>query len=347
MASPLSCNRVALAVLLACGMVDLPADAVAEPLYKSSDLRVDVSLTSWLTEGKTRWNFYNQSALFGNPTSDLNFKDVGTTVTELGGKMSFDKRTFQYFLRGQVGYGAVGGGRLVDDDYVSASGAAFYGTTQSGAHRFSRTHSDLNGGHIWYLNADFGTQVEIWQKRASLGAFLGYQHREEKLKAFGVGQVECTAPGVLCNPAGTERPVNQPALTNTAKWDSFRLGLEGEARLHPRVSLDGRATFLLSRLSNKDIHHLRTSNPPDPTTDLKQDPSITMTGSGIGFNGEANASVMVYNQFFFDVGYRYWWQRVGSGDVIFRGLTGDSQPLPLTEFRSIRQGITFGLTYKF
>ncbi|MBI5776762.1 MAG: hypothetical protein HY444_05160 [Nitrospirae bacterium] len=342
MASPLSCNRVALVVLLACGMVDLPADALAGPLYKSSDLRVDVALTSWLTEGKTRHSFYNRSALFGNPTSELDYKDVGTTVTELGGKMSFDKRTFQYFVRGQVGYGAVGGGRLVDDDYVSAAGATAFGTSQSGAHRFSRTHSDLSGSHIWYLNADFGGQVEVWQKRASLGAFLGYQHREEKLKAFGVGQVECTAlvpSNIQCNPAGTVTNINRLVLTNRAKWDSFRLGVEGEARLHSRVSLDGRAAFLVSWLNNRDTHHLRT--------DLKQDPSITMTGTGIGFNGETNASVMVYKQLFFDIGYRYWWQRVGSGDVVFRGTTGDSQPLPLNEFRSIRQGMTFGLRYTF
>lgn len=317
--------------------IGLPADVAAERLYKSSDLRVDVSLATWLSEGHTRWS-HNASQVnpsFGNPTSELDYKDVGTTVTELGGKFSFDKRTFDYFVRGQVGYGAVGGGRLVDDDYLA------------GQQRFSRTFSNIDGSYIWYLNADVGAQVQVWKKRALLGAFLGYQHREEKLKAFGVGQVECTAPGVLCNPAGTVTNVNQLALTNTAKWDSFRLGVEGEARLHPRVSLDGRATFLVSRLSNKDIHHLRTSNPPDPTTDLKQDPSITMTGSGIGFNGEANASVMVYKQLFFDIGYRYWWQRVGSGDVVFRGITGDVQPLPLTEFRSIRQGITFGLTYKF
>lgn len=218
MASPLSFVRVTLVALLACGMVDLPADAAAERLYKSSDLRVDVTLTSWLTEDKTRWNFYNQSALFGNPTSELDYKDVGTTVTELGGKMSFDKRTFQYFVRGQVGYGAVGGGRLVDDDYVSAAGATAFGTTQSGAHRFSRTHSDLNGSPIWYLNADVGGQVEVWQKRASLGAFLGYQHREEKLQAFGVGQVECTLPGCA---AGTVSNVGQLVIANTAKWDSF------------------------------------------------------------------------------------------------------------------------------
>jgi len=299
----------------------------AEPLYKSSDLRVDVSLTSWLTEGKTRWSFYNQSALFGNPTSELDFKDVGTNVTELGGKVSFDKRTFQYFLRGQAGYGTVGGGRLVDDDYLA------------GQQRYSRTFSDLDGSHIWYLNADLGAQIDILQKQASLGVFLGYQHREEKLQAYGVGQIECTAPGVRCNPAGTVSYVNQLVLTNTSRWDSFRIGLEGETRLHPRVSLDGRATFLVSHLNNKDIHHLRT--------DLKQDPSITMTGNGIGFNGEANASLLVYQQLFFDVGYRYWWQRVGSGDVVFRGTTGDSQPLPLNEFRSIRQGITFGLRYTF
>ncbi len=326
MASPLSLSRATLVTLLV-GIIVAPPSVGAESFSKSSDVRVDVTLTSWLTEGKTRWNFSNKNPLFGNPTSELDYKDVGTTVTEVGGKVSFDKRSFQYFLRGQFGYGGVGGGRLVDDDYLA------------GQQRYSRTFSDLDGSHLWYLNADFGGQIDVWQKRASLGAFVGYQHREEKLQAFGVGQVECTAPGVRCNPQGTVTHVNQLVLTNASKWDSFRLGLEGEARLHSRVSLDGRAAFLVSHLSNKDIHHLRT--------DLKQDPSITMTGNGIGFNGEANASVMVYQQLFFDVGYRYWWQRVGSGDVVFRGTTGDSQPLPLNEFRSIRQGVTFGLRYNF
>ncbi len=320
-------------------IVVCPAASGAASLLKSSDVRVDVTLTSWLTEGKTRWNFYNQNPRFGNPTSDLGYKDVGTTITELGGKVSFDKRSFQYFLRGQFGYGEAGGGRLVDDDYVSAAGATAFGTTQGGAHRFSRTHSNLDGSHIWYLNADFGGQIDVWQKRVSLGAFLGYQHREEKLKAFGVSQVECTAPGNLCNASGSVTGVNRLALTNTAIWDSLRLGVEGDVRPLARVSLDGRVAFLVSRLNNKDIHHLRT--------DLKQDPSITITGTGIGFHAETNVSVMVYKQLFFDVGYRYWWQRVGSGDVVFRGTTGDSRPLPLTEFKSIRQGVTFGLRYAF
>lgn len=331
--------RLVPALLLACGVVAHPADGAAEQILKTSDLRVDVTLTNWLTEGKTRWSFYNQSPRFGNPTSELDYKDVGTTVTELGGKVSFAKH---FFVRGQYGYGAVGGGRLVDDDYVSAAGATFYGTTQSGAHRFSRTFSDVDGSHLWYLNADLGAQSEVWQGRALLGAFLGYQHREEKLQAFGVGQVECTAlvaSAIQCNPAGTVTHVNQLVLTNASKWDSFRLGVDGDVRLHPRFSLDGRATFLVSWLKNKDIHHLRT--------DLKQDPSITLSGNGIGFNGEANAGVLVYDQLFFNVGYRYWWQRVSSGDVVFRGTSGDSQPLPLNEFRSIRQGITFGFTYKF
>jgi hypothetical protein len=316
-----------------------PHKAGAEQLFKSPDVHLDVSLTSWLTEGKTRHSFYNQSARFGNPTSELDYKDVATTITELGGTLSFDKRTVQYFIRGQFGYGAAGGGRLVDDDYLSATGATFYGTTQSGAHRFSRTFSDVDGSHIWYLNADLGMQTDVWQKQASLGAFAGYQHREEKLQAFGVGQIECTSPGNLCNAAGTVSHVGRLAITNTAKWDSLRLGVEGDVRPHPRLGFEGRAAFLVSRLDNKDIHHLRT--------DLKQDPSITMTGSGIGFNGEASASLMVIDRLFFDVGYRYWWQRVGSGDVVFRGTTGDSQPLPLNEFKSIRQGITFGLRYAF
>jgi len=319
-----------------------PLHTAAEAFSKSSNIRVALTMGSWLTEGRTRWSFSNQSALFGNPTSELDYKDVGTTVTELGGKVTFATRPFQYFARGQVGYGAVGGGRLVDDDYVSAAGAAAFGTSHSGAHRFSRTQSHLDGSHIWYVHADLGLQREVQNGRGLLGAFVGYQHREEHLNAVGVTQVECTAlvpSPIQCSPAGIVTNVNRLALTNTAVWDSVRSGVEAAAQLGDRISLDGRAMFLLSRLNNKDIHHLRS--------DLKQDPSVIITGTGIGFTGEANASLVVSKQLSFDVGYRYWWQRVSDGDVVVRGTTGDSQPLPLTDFRSIRQGVTVGLRSTF
>lgn len=197
MASPLSFVRVALVALLAYGIVVPPTDAVAESLYKSSDLRVDVSLATWLSEGRTRWshNASQANPNFGNPTSELDYKDVGTTVTELGGKVSFAKH---YFVRGQVGYGAVGGGRLVDDDYVSAAGATFYGTTQSGAHRFSRTFSDVAGSHIWYLNADIGGQIEVWQKRPRWAPFsatsIGRRSRRRSASApWNVRRGACCA----------------------------------------------------------------------------------------------------------------------------------------------------------
>ena len=317
---------VAAVALLAC-LAAPAAHALAEqPPRKSSKPAIEFTLFTWLTEGKTRWNFSNRSPLFGNPTSELNYKDVGTTVVELGGKAIFPNR---FFVHGQFGYGTVGGGRLTDDDYLA------------GQQLFSRTDSNLDGSHVWYLNADIGYQLILFpQNRGYLGAFIGYQHRDEKLEATGVTQVVCTAPGVLCNPAGTVSNVGQVVLTNTSHWNALRIGLEGDVRVAARLTVEGQFAFLpFTALTNDDIHHLRT--------DLKQDPSIRMTGTGIGYNAEAKASVLVYEQLFFDVGYRYWWQKVSDGDIVFRGTTGDSPALPLNEFRSIRQGVTFGLRYTF
>lgn len=66
--------------------------------------------------GETVWS-HNASGLdpnLGNPSSKLKFKDTGTNVTEITGRVQLKNKIY---FRGAFGYGAIGGGRLTDDDF--------------------------------------------------------------------------------------------------------------------------------------------------------------------------------------------------------------------------------------
>ena len=153
---------------------------------------VEVGVTGWFTQGKTDWS-HDASHLnpdLGNPTSKLKYEDVGTNVVELAGKIRFKNR---FFLQGNFGFAEIGGGRLTDDDYLSAQGAANNGASMPGAQRFSQTFSDLRGSSLtdmWYVNADIGFLAhEFRHNKGFVDLFVGFQYWREKQVANGLLQV--------------------------------------------------------------------------------------------------------------------------------------------------------------
>lgn len=319
---------------IAVGLTILAAGSgEAAEVFQRSNVSVELGLSSWISQGETTWNHdaSRVDPLLGNPTSKLTYKDVGTNVIEFSGKMKFARR---WFVRANYGTAAIGGGRLTDDDFLAADGG----------NPSSRTFSDLPGDSIWYVNGDVGlTVVNYPGHRGTLDLVVGYQYRREKHEATGVTSVGCTPAGGgagLCNPAGTVTNVGQPVITNTQTWNSLKLGVETEYRITRRLSVEGKAAFLpFTSLNNKDIHHLRT--------DLQQNPSFEMTGTGIGANLEGDVSYMVLKGLFLKVGYRYWWNRVSDGTWKNFPRTSPSETFNLNEFENIRQGLTFGATYLF
>lgn len=310
----------------------------APPKPKTVD--VEFKVGTWLSTGETKWshNASMLSTLVGNPTSALTYKDVGTNIIEFGGKVTVLQRVF---LRADYGFGGVGGGRMTDDDYVSAAGATFYGTSTPGAQLVSRTNSDINGNDVRYFNADLGvTFFTFPEQKGSLSAFIGYQYWREAHSATGVTQVVCTAVGTFCNAAGTVSNVGQTVISNTASWNSLKLGLEGDYNVWSRLTLGGKAAFIpYTSLDNRDIHYLRT--------DRAQNPSFKMTGSGIGFNAEGTASVRLVSTLFFDLGYRFWYLNVSDGTWQSFSRTGAVSTAQLKELSSTRQGLTLGIRYTF
>lgn len=297
--------------------------------------RFDVSIGTWISTGDTRWAHDASSiAGLGNPTSKLTYKDVGTNVVELTGKGWFTSR---WFGRLNVGGAAIGGGRLTDDDYGSNGGQRL----------FSRTHSDVSGNNMWYLNADSGFRIaEYPNHRGWLEMFGGYQFWRTTHQATGVTQVDCDnsavpgSLGIACNPAGTVTNQGETVITNTSNWHSIRVGIATEYRLTRRLSVLGTLGLIpISVLDNKDVHHLRS--------DLQQNPSFSMVGYGVGADVDVGARFMITRNFSANLGYRLYYNRMLNGDLTVHPVAGSSESFPLTQFESLRHGLTAGLSFIF
>lgn len=302
----------------------LPARAQETPPAESK-VQIKTGVAGWImSQGYTTWN---------HDFSRLTYKDVGTSIIEFSAQATFAKR---WYVRANYGYGTIGGGRLIDDDYENPNAPVT-----------SRTYSDIKGNNTWYVNGDVGTTLVYFpNNRGSFGVFTGFQYWRQQYEATGVTQVICTDL-TFCNQAGTVSNQGVTAITNTTTWTSWKLGVESEYRFTKRFSIEGRAAFIpYTHLNNDDIHHLRqTAGGGLPA--LQQDPSFRMTGNGIGANLEATANYMILPRLFASVGYRFWWNRVENGTFTVYPVGQSSASTNLNEFQTYRHGMTLGLNYIF
>jgi hypothetical protein len=112
------------------------------------------------------------------------------------------------------------------------------------------------------------------------------------------------------------------------------------------LSVQGTVALIpISIIDNKDTHRLRP--PGSGVGALQQDPSISMLGYGIGANADAGVRLMIVRNFYLNVGYRVWWNYMVDGHATFHNANAPSQEFPLTQFQSLRHGLTFGLNYSF
>ncbi len=319
----------------------LESQAFAQDAVEEKRPRLEFGLGGWvITQGETKWA-HNASTIpgLGNPTSKLTYKDVGTNIIEGTARLWV---TPKWFGRLTGGFGAIGGGRLTDNDYLSADGGA----------PSSQTFSDIRGGSTWYVNADVGRRVvEFPHSRGWLDVFAGYQYWYQRSTASGLGQVACSTAGQTTDldpgRTGTQPLCPAPSIsnsidviTNTSNWHSIRVGGAIEYRLTRRLSLQSTIALIpISIIDNKDVHHLRP--------DLSKNPSLSMLGYGIGADADIGARVMIVRNVFASVGYRVWWNRMLDGNLTFHNSDGSSNEFPLTEFQSFRHGLTVGLNYSF
>ena len=307
---------------------ELPPEPRAYEVPTNSKVEFTGGISGWLlSQGQTKWS---------HDFSSLTYKNDSTNIIELSGQATLLKR---WFARAAFGYGIMGSGTLVDDDLSSANGPLE-----------SRTTSNITGNNLWYMNGDIGAKlIQLPNHRGTIGFFTGIQYWREQHEASGVVQTVCNPVTPLCNPANTGQDLapGQKAITNTATWISWRLGVEGDYRVTRKLTLEGKFAFKpITSLSNDDIHHLRQQAGPTLPA-LQQDPSFSMTGTGIGADVDVGASYMVTPRFSINLGYRFWWNHVADGKVTVYPVGAAAGSFNLNEFETYRHGMTLGLRYTF
>jgi hypothetical protein len=72
-----------------------------------------------------------------------------------------------------------------------------------------------------------------------------------------------------------------------------------------------------------------------------------MDGWGIGADADVGLRMMLVKDLFLNVGYRIWWNHAVDGTVTFHNAGASSDSFPLTQFQSLRQGLTAGINFTF
>jgi hypothetical protein len=318
--------------------------AVAEDSSSNRRVRLDVGVGTWISVGDTTWSHdaSSQSPL-GNPTSKLTYSDHSTNVVEITAKVSVGPR---WFGRLNVGGAGIGGGRLTDDDFLAPDGG----------NPSLRTQSDIDGANMWYVNADVGARIVNFPNgRGNLDGFVGMQYWRQQHQAYGVRQVICSNAGatvdtdpttplleVLCIPGASPISNTELVITNVSSWYSIRTGVQTEYRLTRWLAVVATAVVKpVSVIQNNDTHHLRVANGE------LQDPSFSMLGIGFGADAEIGAKVSFSRALSGYVGYRVFWNRLIDGTWENHLADGRSFSFPLTQFQSLRHGLTAGITYSF
>ncbi len=334
---------VAVLMMVVSGLLAWPLQAVADDPAPAKRVRVELGVGTWISVGDSRWS-HNASVIspLGKPTSRLTYDDHSTNIVEFTGKILIGPR---WFGRLNIGGAGIGGGRLTDDDFL----------TPDGGNPSSRTHSDIGGSGIWYLNADVGARlVNFPGGKGMLEGAVGFQYWRQKHEAYGVRQQSCSAAGStididsidpafnpLCVSGAT--PVNNDvlAVSNTMTWYSLRTGLQTEYHLVKWLSLQGSVVLKpVNIFTNEDTHHLRVPSE-------FQDPSMTMLGVGFGADADIGARVYITKALSAQVGYRVWWNRMIYGTWTSHLADGRSATFPLMEMESLRHGLTAGINYSF
>ena len=309
---------------LALGLVLVLMWAPAVVAQPEKDFSVTLGVRPWITTGYNEWNF---AANAGTPNvlSDLRWRGIDSLVTEIYGEVGWKR----LLLLGNLGWGEIDDGVLIDDDFLL--------NNRQG--RFSHTRSTVKDDGLFYLNVDVGVRVLTWgqpllgQKSSEKGTggyvdvVAGYQYWHEKYVAFGLTGTSQRSPSVK-------------VFTDDFRWNSVRLGLRTGIPLISGFNFKGTIVGLpWSWYDFEDVHHLRT--------DLRQDPSFSSEsndGWGIGLDGAF--SYQIWRGLSIEAGYRYWRIDSGEGDKFTHALTGTTKAkLNNTTFE--RYGPHFALEYRW
>jgi len=306
--------------------IDPPSSSFASGSAGSSvsslfnNFQTEFGARDWISDGKTVKHLFNPSGTSMN--SELSYDGLGANSPELFART---EHTSGLFLKGNIGTGSVSDGKLKDEDFPPSSTP------------YSSTTSQQKDGSITYGTIDAGYDF-LRRDNYKIGAFVGYNYYHQVVNADGCVQ---TATNTLsCVPAISDAV---RGITNDGRWNSARLGLNGQIMPTDKLKLTVDAAWLpYTSLSSQDEHWLRINAPGGFTGPVPDD--------GTGHNGyqlEGILNCQVTPAFSLGLGGRYWHMET-SGTSNFEGNTvggnGVAQPM---NFSTNRYGAFVQAAFEF
>jgi hypothetical protein len=312
------------------------AYAEVKDLPAKSDLVMGTRI--WVSSGETEWSHCASASCggststvtvggtsyaytFGDPTSRLNYSDIKAVSTEV-----FVNKSLSENLRlfGALGVGNGDGGTFRDQDWV-------YVPALSRTYEFSDAKSRVKESKVNYLMLDFGRTYS--GEVVKITPFLGYMKYREKVSAFGLTyQPDDLGFG------GTDLSDVVRVISNTIKWEGFRIGSEFDWTVSEKSNVVMNASYLPHLTGrNEDSHLLRT--------DLGSSPNIISEGNGDGWMVDLIASHSYSKNIKFEAGYRWWKFKVSNGSTVFGPSFATA--FPTRSLYSVRSGLLVGASYQF
>jgi opacity protein-like surface antigen/outer membrane protease len=260
--------------------------------------------------------------------SRLTYDNLETNAAEITARID---APWQLFAKGFIGTGSTTSGRMSDEDFNIDNNFPY-----------TRTRHQADGEPPAYATIDLGYD---WFRAPSyrVGSYVGYSYFHEAIDAHGC--VQTANPLGPCGVTEGSIPASGHAvITQSAVWQSVRLGAAAEFYLAPRLKLSGDAAYLpYVHVAAQDDHF--QGNTPNVA-------SINpLRGHGVGTQLEAMLSYDVTEQLSFGVGARYWAMWTTDAHMIrtFDFETPVTAPPPQQDLRmqSDRAGFLGQVLYKF
>jgi hypothetical protein len=307
---------------------DVPPEALRAP-WLAKPFSFQAGARYWYSSGTINFGFSNTNALFGDPTSTIDWNKLIAHTGEIFARI--DHRPTGLYVKGLIGGGNIVSGKMEDRDFLA------------GQFTFSDTNSDVNDGQIRYGMIDVGVVVAEPSPNARFGAFVGYHYWRERVTAYGLTCNADDVGGVLCGAPGTTViPYNVAVLIYQPTWHAARIGFDGRLQIDNSWSIAGEfAAIPYAKLHNDDSHLLRQS-----MADLGPAPNIlTKDKWGYGAEAEVFVNYALTSHLEFGAGLRYWGLFTQLGDVEFG--PSFAAGYPLTSFYQQRYGVLLQLKGTF
>jgi opacity protein-like surface antigen len=302
-----------------------PVKALPPPMVSAVGWEVEAGVRNWYSWGRFQKDLggFTTAANANFLVSRLTY-DTTANSGEVFGRV---ETPWNFFLKGFVGAGDLVKGHMNDEDwFIPLNGPPVtavvpYSNTLSDPVRGGIKYGTIDGGYDFYRDA-----------MSKLGVFIGYNYYKENKAAFGCVQI--ANPFSDCVPPF---PSSVLGITENDKWQSLRLGVNGEIMVAPGLKLSGDVAYLpFVKFNGLDIHWLRTDVPNQFSPE---------TGNGRGVQLEGILSYYISPAFNVGVGGRYW--AMWTNDNAFTNIFSTPCPCQTLPSKTQRAGVFLQASYKF